>query len=117
MEYFMRRILHLSIVCFAAGILGACSRDKTISTGNSPTTGVRFIIAAPDTDAGYGPDFRCVDLVESNAQFRVTCRSIPVTTSGVTASTLVEYKNAGAGARRFRVFLDDTLQAVASVVL
>jgi hypothetical protein len=117
MEYFMRRILHLSIVCFAAGIVGACSRDKTIATENIPTAGVRFINAVPDTAGGFGLDFRFVDLVESNAQFRVTYRNNPVTTSGVTASTLVEYKNARAGARRFRVFLDDTLQAVASVVL
>jgi hypothetical protein len=71
----------------------------------------------PDTAGGFGLDFRFVDLVESNAQFRVTYRNNPVITSGVPASTQVEYKNARAGSRRFRVFLDDTLQNVASIVL
>jgi len=113
----MRRILHLSMLCFAAGVVGACSRDEVIATENIPTAGVRFINAVPDTAGGFGLDFRFVDLVESNAQFRVTYRNNPVVTSGVPASTQIEYKNARAGARRFRVFLDDTLQSVASVVL
>jgi hypothetical protein len=117
MEYFMRRILQLSLVCFTAGVVGACSRDEVIATENIPTAGVRFINAVPDTAGGFGLDFRFIDIVESNAQFRVSFRNNPVTTSGVTASTLIEYKNARAGSRQFRIFLDDTLQNVASVVL
>jgi hypothetical protein len=78
---------------------------------------VRFINAVPDTAGGFGLDMRFVDMVESNAQFRITFRNNPVTTSGVPASTQTEYKNARAGSRHFRIFLDDTLQNIASVML
>lgn len=113
----MRRILLLSMACLTAGIVGACSPDKTIATENIPTAGVRFINAVPDSAGGFGLDFRFIDIVESNAQFRVTFRNNPVTSGAITASTLIEFKNARAGSRHFRIFLDDTLQTVASTVL
>lgn len=112
----MRRIL-LTMLCGALGVASACSRDKVISTENIPTAGVRFINAVPDTGAAFGLDFRFVDLSESNAQFRVTYRNTPASSGGVTASTQVQFKNARAGARHFRIFLDDTIQTIAATVL
>ena len=88
-----------------------------VTTENIPTAGVRFINAVPDTGAAYGMDFRFVDIVESNAQFRIAFRNNPQSSGGVVASTGIEYKNARAGTRHFRVFLSDTLQSVASTVL
>jgi hypothetical protein len=107
----------LAILCLAAGALSACSRDEVIATENIPTAGVRFINAVPDTGAAFGMDFRWVDILESNHHFRITFRNSPATSGGVTASTTVEYKPARAGSRHFRIFLDDTLQSVASTVL
>jgi len=98
-------------------VLGACKPDEVIPTEAIPTAGVRFINAVPDSAGSQGLDFRFVDMVEDNAQFRITFRNSPNTTGGVTASTTVQYKNARAGARHFRIFLDDTLQAAASTVL
>jgi hypothetical protein len=117
MEYVMRRILQLSMLCAVVGVVGACSRDKVVSTENIPTAGVRFINAVPDTGAAFGLDMRFVDLPESNSHFRVLFRNTPTTSGGVTASTQIQYKNARAGSRHFRIFLDDTLQAVAQTVL
>jgi hypothetical protein len=113
----MRRITQLSALCLAAGALSACSPDKVVQTDAIPTAGVRFINAVPDTAGSGGLDFRFVDIVESNAHFKIPFRNNIVTTSGVPASTLVEYKNTRAGQRHFRIFLDDTTQAVASTVL
>jgi hypothetical protein len=111
----MRRISSLSVLCLAAGVLSACSLpDEVVQTENIPTAGVRFINAVPDTNR---VDMRFYDMVESNAHFRIGFRANPVTAGGVPSSTQVQYKNARAGSRKFRVFLDDTLQAVASVVL
>jgi hypothetical protein len=115
----MRRILQLSVVCIAAGVVSACTPDEVVPTENIPTAGVRFINAVPDT---MGMDFRFVDQVESNAHFRITFRNAPTTAGtgplGVTASTTIQYKNARAGsARHFRVFLNDTIQATASTVI
>jgi hypothetical protein len=98
-------------------MLGACKPDEVIPTEAIPTAGVRFINAVPDSSGSQGLDFRFVDIVEDNAQFRITFRNSPNTTGGVTASTTVQYKNARAGARHFRIFLDDTVQAAASTVL
>jgi hypothetical protein len=112
----MRSMLRVSLLCLAVGI-GACKPDEVISTENIPTAGVRFINAVPDTGAAYGLDFRFVDLAESNAQFRVPFRNNPATSGGVTASTQIQYKPARAGSRHFRIFLSDSLQAVASTVL
>lgn len=113
----MRRILQLSVLCFAAGIVSACKPDELIISENIPTAGVRFINAVPDTGGAFGMDFRFVDMVENNAHFRIAFRNNPQTSGDVTASTGIQYKNAQAGSRHFRIFLDDTLQSVASVVL
>lgn len=113
----MRRVLQLTMLCAVAGVAGACAPDKVISTENIPTAGVRFINAVPDTGAAFGLDFRFVDLPESNSHFRITFRNTPTTAGGVTGSTTIQFKNARAGSRRFRIFLDDTLQAVAQTVL
>jgi hypothetical protein len=114
----MRRILKVSVLGFAAGVVGACHPDEVIPTENIPTAGVRFINAVPDT---MNLDFRFVDFVESNAHFRIPFRNSP-TVSGTGAaltvvSTQVQYKNARAGSRRYKLFLNDTLQAVASTEL
>jgi len=111
----MRRISTLSVLCLAVAGMSACSLpDEVIPTENIPTAGVRFINAVPDTNL---VDMRFYDRVESNAHFRIGFRANPVTAGGVPASTQVQYKNARAGSRKFRVFLDDTLQSVASVQL
>jgi hypothetical protein len=113
----MRRMVQLSLFCLAAGAVSACDPDEVISTEDIPTAGVRFINAVPDTGAAYGLDFRWVDLPESNAHFRIPFRNNPSTAAGVTASTQVQYKNTRAGQRHFRIFLSDSLQSVATVVL
>jgi hypothetical protein len=112
----MQRIVQLSVLCLAAGLVSACSPDQVITTDPIPTAGVRFINAVPDSSGAFGMDFRFIDIVESNAQFRITFRNNPPS-SGIQVSTSIEYKNARAGARHFRIFLDDTLQAVASTVI
>ena len=113
----MRRVLQLAMICAVAGVGSACSPDKVIATEDIPTGGVRFINAVPDTGAAFGLDFRFVDLPESNAHFRVTFRNTPTTSAGVTGSTQIQFKNARAGNRHFKIFLDDTLQAAAQTVL
>jgi hypothetical protein len=94
--------------------MSACRPDEVITTEAIPSAGVRFINASPDTSGAFGVDFRFVDIVESNAQFRHTFRSGPTTSAGVTASTLVQYKAARAGSRAYSLFLDDTIQTIAS---
>ncbi len=111
----MRSILRLTVASLVAGAtLTACRPDTVITTEDIPTAGVRFINASPDSSGAFGVDFRFVDIVESNAQFRQTFRSGPTTSGGVTASTLVQYKAARAGSRAFSIFLDDTIQTIAS---
>jgi hypothetical protein len=114
----MRRIFKSSLLCLAAGVVIACRPDEVIQTENIPTAGVRFINAVPDT---MPLDFRFVDLVESNAHFRITFRNSPVNSGTgaavVTASTTVQYKNARAGTRQYKIFLNDTIQDVASTVI
>lgn len=113
----MRSMVRISMLCLAAGIVTACDRDEEFATENIPTAGVRFINAVPDTGAAFGLDFRFVDLIENNAHFRIPFRNNPATSGGVTASTLIQYKPARAGNRHFRIFLADSLQSVATVVL
>jgi hypothetical protein len=113
----MRRILQLSTLCIAAGVVSACAPEATVSAPVPPTAGVRFINAVPDTAGANGLDFRFIDKVENSAAFRVPFRNSPQTSAGVTASALIQYKPAEAGQRHFRVFLDDTLQSAASTVL
>ena len=113
----MRRIFQLSMLCLAAGVASACKPDQVLTSPAIPKAGVRFINAVPDTGAAYGLDFRFVDIVENSDAFRITFRNTPQTSGGVTASSTIQYKAANAGSRHFRIFLDDTLQAVASTVL
>ncbi|AHG89283.1 protein of unknown function DUF4397 [Gemmatirosa kalamazoonensis] len=116
----MRRIIHLSTLCLAAGALSAlsaCKPDEVVETTTPPTAGVRFINAVPDTGGSAGLDFRFVDLVENSSHFKIPFRNNIVTTNGIPGSTLIEYKNTQAGQRHLRIFLSDTLQAVAQTVL
>ena len=113
----MRRINTFAALVLAVGAVSACHPDEVIKTEDIPTAGVRFINAVPDTSGAFGLDMLFVDRVENNNQFRVTFRNGPATTGGVTASALTQFKNARAGSRQFRIFLDDTLQNIASVVL
>jgi hypothetical protein len=112
----MRRLLPRAVLCIAAAAVSACSPDVIIPTEDIPTAGVRFINAVPDTGGSFGLDFRFVDLVESNAHFRITFRNGP-STAAPFVSTQIQYKGARAGQRHFRIFLDDTLQAIASTVV
>ena len=110
----MRRTLPLSVLCLAMGTLSACSTpEQIVVTEDIPTAGVRFIHAVPDATA---MDFRAVDLVE-NGHFQIGFRNNPVTTATVTASSQIEFKNARAGSRHFKLFLDGTTAAVASTVI
>jgi len=114
----MRRIFQLSVLCLSAGLASACKPDEVVATENIPTAGLRFINAVPDSSGAFGLDFRFIDIVESNAHFRMTFRNQPTTSASVTASTLTQYKNTRAGtARHFRIFLDDTLQNIAQTVV
>ncbi len=113
----MRRFFPLSVLCAVAGAVSACSSpDQVITTTTPPTAGVRFINAVPDSSGAFGLDFRFVDIVESDAQFRISFRNSPPS-SGVQVSTGIEFKGAQAGSRHFRIFLDDTIQTIASTVL
>jgi hypothetical protein len=108
----MRRLLQLSVLCLAAGLANACKPQEVVTTENIPTAGVRFIHAVPDTGA---MDFRPVDIVENSTFYSVGFRN----------SATVEYKNARAGDRHFRIFMANTdltlppatQQAIASTVV
>jgi len=114
----MRRISQLSVACLAAGVMSACKNpDQVTPTVTPPTAGVRFINAVPDTAGGNGLDFRFVDIIENNAQFKIPFRNNAVAANGFTASTLIQFKPAQAGNRTFKIFLDDTLASVASTFL
>jgi len=118
----MRRISQLSVLCLAASVVSACYPDQVVTTENIPTAGVRFINAVPDSSGAFGFDMRFVDMVESNAQFRITFRNSPSQTVSGGSDTLVvgtsiQFKGARAGARHLRIFLSDTLQSIASVVV
>lgn len=113
----MRRFFPIATLVLAVAAVNGCRPDEVVKTEDIPTAGVRFINAVPDTSGAFGMDMRFVDIVESNAQFRVTFRNNPVTSGGFTASTQVQFKPARAGSRNFRIFLDDTLQNIASIVL
>jgi hypothetical protein len=119
----MRRIYQLSVLCLAAGVVSACYPDQVVNTENIPTAGVRFINAVPDSSGAFGFDMRFVDIVESNALFRITFRNSPsqTITSGnsdtLIVGTSIQFKDARAGSRHFRIFLSDTLQSIASTVV
>ena len=113
----MRRIFKLTVFCLGAGVVSGCKPEQVVVSDDIPTGGVRFVNAVPDSAGSFGFDFRFVDLVESNAAFRIGFRNNPQTSGGVTASTGIQYKNTRAGQRHFRIFLDDTLQSIASTVV
>jgi hypothetical protein len=115
----MRRIVKLSLLGLAAGASACSTPDLVSPTEDLPYAGVRFINAVPDTGAAYGLDFRFVDLLESNAHFRITFRNTPSanTAPATDVSTAIQYKGAREGSRHFKVFLDDTLSAAAMTVL
>jgi Domain of unknown function (DUF4397) len=119
----MRRISQLSVLCLAASVASACYPDQVVNTENIPTAGVRFINAVPDSAGAFGFDLRFVDIVESNAQFRITFRNSPSqtvasnTTDTLVVGTTIQYKAARAGSRHMRIFLSDTLQNIASTVV
>lgn len=113
----MRRFTQLSALCLAAAASSACNPDQVVETENVPTAGVRFINAVPDTAGSGGLDFRFVDIAENSSHFRVPFRNNVVTTGGVPASTMIQYKNTRAGSRHLRIFLSDTSPAVAQTVL
>ena len=100
----MRRILQLSVLCLAAGVLNACTPEEVIITEDIPTAGIRFIHAVPDAGAF---DFRPVDIVENSTFYAVTFRS----------TTLLFYKNARAGSRHFRIFRNGSTPDIASIVV
>jgi hypothetical protein len=111
----MRRVVSLSVLGLAAVTISGCDLKEVYPTAIPPLAGVRFINAVPDTAGAYGMDLRFVDILESNAHFRQNFRNGPTTAGGVTASTGVQFKHARAGQRNFKIFLDDTLQSVATV--
>jgi hypothetical protein len=113
----MRRILDLSVLCLVGGLVSGCLPAGVTDSEVIPTAGVRFINAVPDTGGAFGMDFRFIDIVENSDTYRATFRNNPITSANVTASSNIQYKNAKAGSRHFRIFLDDTLQAAASTVL
>jgi hypothetical protein len=117
MEYVMRRVVSLSVLGLTAGLLGGCDLKEVYPTAIPPLAGVRFINAVPDLSGVYGMDLRFVDILESNAHFRQAFRNLPTTASGITASAGVQFKHARAGTRTFKIFLDDTLQSVATTEL
>jgi hypothetical protein len=113
----MRRSFKAFMLVLVAGAAGACAPDEVVKTEDIPTAGVRFINAVPDSSGAFGLDMRFVDIVESNAHFRVIFRNNPATQGGAVSSTQIQFKGARAGSRHFRIFLDDTLQNIASTVL
>lgn len=121
-EFYMQRISRLSVLCLGAAVtMSACAPEEVIPTENIPTGGVRFINAVPDSSGAFGMDFRFVDQVESNAHFRISFRNTPATSgsgaAAVVGASTAQYKGARAGNRNFRIFLNDTLQAIASKVV
>jgi hypothetical protein len=113
----MRRVVSFSMIAAAAGMISGCDLKEVYPTAIPDLAGVRFINAVPDTAGAYGLDLRFVDILESNSHFRQNFRNGPVTAATVTASTGVQYKHARAGQRRFKIFLDDTIQTIATVEL
>lgn len=120
----MRRILTLSVLCLAVGVVNACRPDEIIETDAIPSAGVRFIHAVPDTG---GMDFRFVDFAENNVQWQIAFRNTPTLNAaganGVPGATFVQYKPARAAGgdcasatscqRHFRIFMNPNCSATA----
>ena len=114
----MRRRHLLSVLSLGAALaVTGCKPEEVIATPDIPTAGIRFINAVPDSAGAFGLDFRFVDLVENSSAFRIPFRNNIVTASGVPASTEIQFRPAQAGSRRVAIFLNDSLQALASVKL
>jgi hypothetical protein len=113
----MRRILQLSTLGLLAVVASACQPDRVVGTSSPQVAGVRFINAVPDTGAAFGLDFRFVDITENSDAFRITFRNTPSASGAVVAGAQIQYKPAQVGSRHFRIFLSDTLQSIATVVL
>jgi hypothetical protein len=113
----MRRILQLSTLAVAAGVVSSCQPDRVVGTTTPQVAGVRFINAVPDTGAAYGLDFRFIDMVENSDAFRITFRDTPATSGAVVAGAQIQFKPAQIGSRHFRIFLSDSLQNIATIVL
>jgi hypothetical protein len=114
----MRRFLLQSVLSAGAALaVTACKPDQVITTPEIPTAGIRFINAIPDSAGAFGLDFRFVDLVENSSAFRVPFRNNIVTSSGIPASTEIQFRPAQAGSRRVAIFLNDSLQTLASTKL
>lgn len=107
----MRRFIKLALTCLAAGAVGACEVDTVIETEAIPTAGVRFINAVPDMGA---MDFRFVDMVENTSHWNVAYRNNPATTALETNSLQVQFKNARAGSRTYKIFRTSIDPAIAS---
>jgi hypothetical protein len=114
----MSRFVRCSVMCLVAGTaLSACRPDEVLETTLPPAAGVRFINAVPDSAGAFGLDFRFVDVVENSAHFRIGFRNSPATSAGVTAATSAQFKASRTGTRDFAIFLNDTLQNIASTVV
>jgi hypothetical protein len=113
----MRRILQLSTLGFLVGVASACQPDRIVTTPSIQVAGVRFINAVPDTGAAFGLDLRFVDIVENSDAFRITFRNTPAVSGAVVAAAQIQYKAAQVGSRHFRIFLSDSLQLYATIVL
>ncbi len=114
----MRRFFPLSVICLFVGAVNACSKvDQVVATEDIPTAGVRFINAVPDTAGSYGLIMRFVDLTENNVQYRINFRNGPVVSAGIAGLALVQYKPARAGSRHLEIFLDDSIQSIATIKL
>jgi hypothetical protein len=113
----MQRIFQLSTLCLLVGVAISCQPDRVTTIQSTPVAGVRFINAVPDTGASFGLDFRFVDIVENSDAYRITFRDTPSASGAVVAGAQIQYKPAQIGSRHFRIFLDDTLQSIATTVL
>ena len=114
----MQSFFRVSVLCVLTVIsISACAPEQVTVTPITPTAGVRFINALPDSSGAYGLDFRFVDFVENSAAFRVPFRNSPTTAAGVTVSVSTQYRPAQTGSRHFVVFLDDSIQSIASTKL
>jgi hypothetical protein len=116
----MRRFVKLSLLGLAAGVSACSTPDLVHPTEVLPYAGVRFINAVPDTGGAFGLDFRFVDLLESNAHYQIKFRNNPSANNAPATdySNQIQFKGAREGtARHFKIFLDDTLQSIATRTL
>jgi hypothetical protein len=115
----MRSRVQFTLAFLGFGVVSGCAPETAVDSPVIPAAGVRFINAVPDYDfvAGtdttlrYGMDFRFVDFLENNVQFRIAYRNTLATTGAaprqIPASTQVQFKEAQGGNRQFRIFLND----------